>query len=106
VEFITHPAAKKQLSIMLVAGKEDAKAFAEAKRLHSKLQPFHPKPSNDPEMDRKNLDLFLVTPDTNLEGSKLLSPALPVANNIANFLNLRLVEKQDQYSWTDRKSPL
>jgi pimeloyl-ACP methyl ester carboxylesterase len=106
VDFITHPAAKKQLSIMLVAGMEDAKSLAEAKRLNSKLQPFHPKPSGDQDLDRKNLDLFLVTPETNLQGSKLLSRALPVSNNIANFLMLRLVDKQDQYIWSDRKSPL
>ena len=105
-DFITHPATRKQLSIMLVAGKEDGKSLSEAKRLNTKLQQFHPKPSGDAEIDRKDLDLFLVTPETNLVGSKLLSPALPVARNIANFLNLRLVEKQDQYSWTDRKSPL
>jgi hypothetical protein len=78
----------------------------EAKRIHSKLVNFHPKETGDADTDRKNLDLFLVTPDTELYGSKLLKPALPVINNIANFLNFRLVEKQDQYSWSDRKSPL
>jgi len=105
-DFFVNQATRKLLSVMLVAGNEDAKSYAEAKRLHSKLQGFHPKPTGDPDVDRKQQDLFLVTPDTELQGSKLLSRALPIVNNIANFLNLRLVERQDQYSWSDRKSPL
>jgi hypothetical protein len=105
-DFFVNPITRKQLSVMLVAGKNEAKSVGEAKRLHMKLQQFHPKPTNDPEVDRKTQDLFIVTPDTELQGSKLLSRALPIANNIANFLNLRLTERQDQYSWTDRKSPL
>jgi pimeloyl-ACP methyl ester carboxylesterase len=105
-DFFVNPITRKQLSIMLVAGSEEAKSLSEAKRLNSKLQQFHPKPSGDDALDRKQLDLFLVTPGTELQGSKLLSRALPVVNNIANFLNLRLTERQDQYTWSDRKSPL
>lgn len=105
-DFFVNPVTRKQLSVMLVAGNEDAKYFGETKRLHSKLQNFHPKPTGDPDIDRKQQDLFMITPDTELQGSKLLSRALPIVNNIANFLNLRLVERQDQYSWSDRKSPL
>ncbi|QDU29116.1 Alpha/beta hydrolase family protein [Anatilimnocola aggregata] len=105
-DFMANQSTRKFLSIMLVAGNEESKSLGEAKRLQSKLQQFHPKPSGDRDLDRKNLDLFLVTPDTQLQGSKLLSRALVVNNNIANFLSLRLVEKQDQYSWSDRKNPL
>ena len=105
-EFFVNQVTRKQLAVMLVAGNEEAKYFAEAKRLHGKLQSFHHKPSGDPDIDRKQQDLFLITPDTELQGSKLLSRALPIVNNVANFLNLRLAEKQDQFSWADRKSPL
>lgn len=105
-DFFVNQTTRKQLSVMLVAGSEDAKSLSEAKRLNMKLQQFHPKPSGDDAIDRKQLDLFLVTPGTELQGSKLLSRALPVVNNIANFLNLRLTERQDQYTWSDRKSPL
>ncbi|WP_254508269.1 alpha/beta hydrolase [Anatilimnocola floriformis] len=104
-DFFTNQVTRKQLSVMLVSGSSDAKSYAETKRLHTKLQGFHPKPTNDPETDKKNQDLFMVTPDTELQGSKLINKALPIANNIANFLKLRLVEKQDTYSWTERKSP-
>jgi pimeloyl-ACP methyl ester carboxylesterase len=105
-DFFVNPVTRKQLSVMLVAGSGDGKSLSEAKRLNTKLQSFHPKPSGDDAIDRKQIDLFLVTPDTELQGSKLLSRALPVVNNIANFLHLRLTEKQDQYTWSDRKSPL
>jgi pimeloyl-ACP methyl ester carboxylesterase len=106
VDFFSNPVTRKQLSVMLVAGSQDPKSLAEAKRLHTKLQQFHPKPTGDQAIDRKTVDLFIVTPDTQLQGSKLLAPALPISNNIGMFLNMRLVEKQDQYTWSDRKSPL
>ncbi|WP_425619339.1 alpha/beta hydrolase [Anatilimnocola sp. NA78] len=106
VDFFSNQVTRKQLSVMLVAGSADPKSLAEVKRLQTKLQQYHPKPSGDNDLDRKNLDLFLVTPDTKLVGSELLSPALRVNDNIANFFNLRLVEKQDQFSWSDRKNPL
>lgn len=105
-DFFVNQITRKQLSVMLVAGSLDQKSLSEAKRLNTKLQAFHPKATGDDMLDRKQLDLFLVTPETELQGSKLLSRALPVVNNIANFINLRLVEKQDTYSWSDRKSPL
>lgn len=105
-DFLVNQATRKQIAVLLVAGNAEVKSLSEAKRLHSKLQQFHPKPTGDAEIDRKQQDLFLVTADTELQGDKLLNRALPVANKIANFLNLRLVERQDQYSWTDRKSPL
>jgi pimeloyl-ACP methyl ester carboxylesterase len=105
-DFFVNQTTRKALSVMLVAGSDDGKSLSEAKRINSKLQQFHPKPSGDDALDRKQLDLFLVTPPTELVGSKLLSRALPVVNNIANFLNLRLTERQDQYLWSDRKSPL
>lgn len=106
-DFFTNPYTRKNISVMLAAGKEDSKSLTEAKRLHSKLQGFHPKPTGDRETDAKSQDLFLIEAEkTGLAGSKLLTPALPVAKNIGVFLNLRLVEKQDTYTWSERKSPL
>lgn len=106
-DFFTNPYTRKNISVLLAAGKEDAKSLSEAKRLHSKLQSFHPKATGDRDLDAKTQDLFLVeAPNTNLAGSKLLSPALPIMKNIAVFLNLRLIEKQDTYTWSERRSPL
>lgn len=106
VDFFSNQITRKQLSVMLVAGDQEPKSLSEVKRLHTKLQQFHPKSTGDEKLDRKNIDLFIVTPDTQLQGAKLLSPALRVNDNIAVFFNMRLVERQDQYSWSDRKSPL
>lgn len=106
-DFFTNPYTRKQISVLLAAGKEDPKSLAEVKRLHSKLQSFHPKPTGDRSLDAKTQDLFLVEVDkTGLAGSKLLSPALPVAKNIGVFFNLRLTEKQDTYTWSERRNPL
>lgn len=106
-DFFINPNTRKLISVMLAAGKEDGKSLAEAKRLHSKLQSFHPKPTGNQADDAKSQDLFLVEAEkTGLAGSKLLTPALPIVRNISVFLNLRLVEKQDTYTWSERRSPL
>lgn len=106
-DFFTNPYTRKNISVLLAAGEEDAKSVSEIKRLNSKLQSFHPKPSGNRELDAKTQDLFLVeAPKTNLGGAKLLTPVLPVMKNIGVFFNLRLVEKQDTYTWSERRSPL
>lgn len=97
------PALKGELSMMIVAGKQDSKGTAEAKRLHSSLQTFHPKVPNDPEEARKKQDLFLVQEDTSLAGTKLLGGGLPVLAKIANFVDLRLVKRMNEFPWSDRK---
>ena len=105
-EALSHPVVKSQLSTMIAAGNEDPKVFAEAKRLHSSLQAFHPKVSNDPAEQKAKLDLFFVTPDTKLQGTQLLGAGLPVANNVLGFINLRLIAKLDDFQWQDRQNPL
>jgi alpha-beta hydrolase superfamily lysophospholipase len=97
------PALKSELSMMIVAGKQDNKGTSEAKRLHTSLQSFHPKVKDDPEEIRKKQDLFLVQPETTLQGTKLLGSGLPVMLNIRNFIELRLVNRMAEFPWTDRK---
>ena len=103
---LLHPAIKSKLSIMIVAGAQDSKSSGEAKRVHKSLQAARPKVPEDVEEQRKKLDLFLVTPPVDLEGTKLLSTGLKVPQNIANFIKLRLVDKMDEYAWTERRNPL
>ena len=94
----------KRISMMIVSGKSDNKGAPEAKRLHQSLQTFHAKVnSNDQEDVKKNQDLFLVQPETSLQGTKLLGPGLPVIVNIGKFIELRLKNKLADYSWSDRK---
>lgn len=101
---LAHPVVKGRLSTLIAVGREDSKAFNEAKRLNSSLQAFHPKVSE--EEQKEKLDLFFVTPDTKLQGTQLLGDGLPVANNILGFINLRLVAKMDDLPWQDRQNPL
>lgn len=105
-EALSHPVIRGQLSMMIVAGKQDSKSYSEARRMNDSMEKYHVKVSNDPEEQRKKKDLFFVTPETSLQGTKLLSNALNVPNNIANFIKLRLVDKADELTWTERKNPL
>jgi hypothetical protein len=51
-------------------------------------------------------DLFFVTADTTLQGTKLLGRALPVNVRIVNFIDLRLLRKREDFLWSQRKSPI
>lgn len=105
-----NPIIRSQLSIMLVAGKQDSKGLAEAKRMHKSFESSRPKVDNDPDEQKKNLNLFLAEAETSLTGTKLLGNGVrvgrgSVASYIANFINLRLVAKQEEFAWTDRTGP-
>lgn len=105
-EALSHPAVKSKIAMMIVAGKQDRAGTGDAKRIHSTLVPHHPKPSGDAEEDRRKLDLFLDQPETSLRGTELLNNALKIPNRIANFIKLRLADRQDDNPWSDRTSPL
>ena len=94
-----------QTCALPISGAKD-KAASEAKRLQNSLQAHHPKVSDDDEDRLKKQEIFLVQPDTPLSGTKLLGPGLPVPQNIAKFIELRLVNRKSEFPWTERKSPL
>lgn len=96
---------RRQLSILVAAGQKNAKALAEAKKLHTSLGQLRPKLVTDEDRLKKT-DLFLVTPDTELQGAQLLSRALPLADNIERFIELRLVNRLDDFIWSERRNPL
>jgi dienelactone hydrolase len=103
---LAQPAVQKTISIMIVSGRQDSKGTAEAKRLHKSLEVHHPKPPADRDEQMKKQDLFLVQPETSLTGTKLLGSGLKVAQNIATFIDWRLVKRQNEFPWAERKSPL
>lgn len=105
-EVMSSPVVRGQLSTLIVAGAKDNKSYNEAKRLYSSLQSFHAKVPSDPEEAKKKQDLYFITPDTSLSGTKLLESGLSTAPAIAAFIQRRLVAHQDEFPWTDRKSPL
>jgi pimeloyl-ACP methyl ester carboxylesterase len=104
-EALNNQAVQSQLSIQIIAGAKD-KAASEAKRIHNSLQAHHPKLDDHDEDRLKKQEIFLVQPDTNLSGTKLLAPGLSVPQNIARFIDLRLVSRKSQFPWTERKNPL
>lgn len=94
-------------SLMLITGKRDSKSSAEAKQIYNRLEKAHPLPEDEKERVDKQT-LFLIEPDTELAGTKLVDPRarLPVTNVINQFITLRLVNKQSDFPWAERKNPL
>jgi len=98
-----NPAVQSELSVLIIAGKNNAKSMEQAKRLHKQLERFHPLPPEDERTAKQ--DLFLDTPKNSLQGTKLLNEKTANLNDhIAQFIKLRL--ENQRYPWTDRKNPL
>jgi hypothetical protein len=96
---------EKTISKIICVGGDDAKALAEAKRLHTTFERFHGKPPPPDEAAQKQ-DLFYVSVDTKLQGTQLLDRAFSTPRDLATFVNLRLVAKMDDFPWEERKNPL
>lgn len=92
---------RSKLSIMIIVGTMNTKANSDAKAINNFLKPFHPDPP--PARIKTDKDLFFVTCNTQLEGTKLLTqPALRVNDAIGQFITARLIDKA--YPWRARKS--
>lgn len=96
----THPLVRSQISVMIVAGKEDSKALAESRRLHNLIKRFH----TDPEtVDVDQRDLWFIPLPTKLQGTKILGiKALNLEAAIGEFIKLRAVDQS--YPWYRRAS--
>lgn len=103
---LAHPVIRSQLSILIIAGANDSKSLNEAKRLHSSLQGFHGKLPDDPAERKLKQSLYFITPETKLVGTKLLAPGLNTAAAITEFINRRLIARQGDFPWTERRNPL
>ena len=86
------------VSVLFVAGADDSKSTAESKKL---LNTLEARRSKAPE----EKDLFLVQPETNLAGTKLLGSGLDVKNNIGVFVEKRLVNRKADFPWQKREAP-
>jgi len=103
---LNHPVIRDRLSYLLIAGKKKPKAYAEAKRVNNTLKKNRPPVPKDPKLRLKKQDLFFISLDTTLQGTKLLEQkTLKVDSKIASFVKLRLVDKLDDFPWTDRTGP-
>ncbi len=93
----------KDLSLLIIAGKQNNASMGAATRLHARFEKFHPAPLPDEVKEKQ--DLFFFTPKTTLAGTKLLGEkALNLAKPISQFIEWRLVNQP--YPWTERKDPL
>jgi pimeloyl-ACP methyl ester carboxylesterase len=91
------PAIRSEISFLIIAGKGNAKAFGDAKKLYETLERFH----TDPEKK----DLFFLKPETKLQGTKLLNEkSLNLNEKIGKFIELRLVN--EKFPWAERVNPL
>jgi pimeloyl-ACP methyl ester carboxylesterase len=90
---------RREVSVMIVAGKGNSRVVRDAQRLLSMLERYHPEP---PPKDReKELDLFYGWLDTSLQGTKMLGASgLGLDELIANFIKQRLVDRP--FPWQPR----
>ena len=64
------------VALLILVGKQDPKALAEANRIHSIFERYHPEPTGDNKTDKRTL--FFGKFDTSLQGTKLLDPKFGV----------------------------
>ncbi len=101
---LMHPAVRRRLSAMIVAGGEDDKRSADARRVHGFLKRYHPPIPEDPEEQVKKQDLFLREQPTTLQGTKMLAAQeLTIKGEIQEFITVRLVNRQEFFPWRPRK---
>jgi pimeloyl-ACP methyl ester carboxylesterase len=97
---LSDPSVLRELSILIIAGSDDARAVSEATRMHTVLARYHPEPLQTEVLEKK--DLFFVKPETKLQGTKMLDiRELNVETTIGDFIEYRLVKKS--FPWQDRR---
>ena len=90
---LAQPNVRRDLSVMIIAGKGNSKLLQEARRLHSAFEKFHPSP--DTEAEELTRTLWLKTPQTSLQGARLLNEkTMRVDEMILRFVELRLAKQQ------------
>ena len=97
----THPFITSGLSVLMVGGRGES----EYKQLYNRFSgKGRYKPDDEkPEERAKRQDLFMYPIETELRGAALLSPELPVNNYILQFINLRIVQRADDFPWKSRE---
>jgi pimeloyl-ACP methyl ester carboxylesterase len=101
----TYPHVQRDISVMILVGKQDAKALSEARRLYGIFAKSHVEPAEDAKPDKQTL--FLDELDTKLQGTKLLDPKFNLPAAIADFTERRLLKSEaaKDWPWRERKFP-
>jgi len=101
---LKHPFVGYKLSTMLVGGARES----DLKKMYTLLEKQHAPIPADEEDRIKHQDLFYIPLDTELKGTKLLNPkaGLGIDTRIMQVIDLRVVNKAEDFEWVDRTSPL
>jgi hypothetical protein len=102
---LNNAVVRGSVSTMIIVGAKDKDAARDATALNKSLDRYHvniPANATPKELEDKK-DLFLMEPQTTLQGTKLLAAALKTDLMIAKFIDLRLVKKDDEIEWNDRE---
>lgn len=95
---LNHPYIRSGISILLVAGMEDARFAADARRIFGILEKSRPKLDELPPAER---NLFFGQLATSLQGTRLLGvQGLNLEDAILRFIEMRLVKQN--YPWQKR----
>jgi pimeloyl-ACP methyl ester carboxylesterase len=100
---LNSPAVRQNLSIMMIAGSEDAASTRDATRIYKIFEKHHTAAPQDDAAAAEQQDLFFDRPETPLRGTELLSEkakSLALNPRIAKFIELRLIKKK--FPWSDR----
>jgi pimeloyl-ACP methyl ester carboxylesterase len=104
---LTQNVVRGEMSTLILVGSDDAGGLSDAKKLFASLARFHVKlPENTAEEEKaERLDLFLQEINSNAAGTGLLTASSKADAAIAQFVNLRLAKKSDQFLWMNRPTP-
>ncbi len=100
-----NPVVQRDIAMLILVGKEDAKELAEANRVNGLFKNSHLEPTGDDKIDKQTL--FFGKLPTSLQGTKLLDPKFNVQGLIADFVYRRLQKSEESRDWTwkERKFP-
>jgi len=100
---LNNPFVRRELSVLILVGKEKAREYEEAKRLFAIFKRYHPDPPEEEKLQKQ--DLFSMALPTKLQGTKMLGVrGLNVEQLIGQFIELRLVKQNlPGYEWRKRR---
>ena len=97
----THPQVSR-LSTLIITGKENTRAFSDARRIHNRFEKARDKlPKSQKE------SLFNYGCKTTKQGADLFAKGIDPDpfNLIGNFVRLRLEKRKADFPWSDRSNP-
>lgn len=101
LERLMRPDARQNLSLLILVGRGDSRALADANRMYKSLERWYPAPQGPDAAEKKML--YIGDFDTSLQGTKLLGAhGQAVEEGIARFID-RCLARQD-FPWSERGS--